>query len=1139
MNRGSETPTRVRSSGSRKSWLRPLVFGAAALSGFLALALVGRRSASAGTRVLGAFHPALSVLEAGGLRTLQWLWRHQKAIGWAVTGSAVALGVLGLLATRLRARSFLLVLTGFALAAWGQLVLWQKGLTPEGVCLYLGGVLCAVVLGLLHPMTRLRGFPALPSPADPPEPSREAGRSMPLGEWAVVLGLTLLGLLFRGYALTEHPAGFDSEMTSVMLGSYTGFGIGFYTTTEELGTGAGLFHVVTHYVLYRLFGASIFTIRLAAVFWGVLAIPLLYWLTRRIAGRGAAIVATVLFIAAPEQLFWSRTENTHFAPVAVLALVSAHLGLSMQERFAPRAALAAALWMPFSRYSYTPSFVLFTLPLLLAAHAAVFVRGALRRLRYVAPILLGGLLVWVFSLSVLEFSLQPRNGWRFINPATIKGEVAWRHDIREDARPLKVLRTQGARVVRNAGHVLAGMTYNAKYTTHWYGRYVVGPDRNTMISAGLAVLCALGIGYLLGQIHDRRAALLLLWIVIGLLPGCMSGEPEARRISIVFPALPIVAGVFVAASARLARETAGRLASMGMIAALGVAVVLTAFTSLASNLLLPTGPLRIDREIRFATPLFERCDMVLHNMQGRGHEVAEIGALDPLVRGRPGRCSQLVQKKDWPGAALLPRCDFTDLVFRLTLSPDEIDLRRKSYRPTRVGYLLKDTRESRPHIELLQRLFPSAQTSELPPSAPEEERLLAIEVPISDIEALHAPEVSAATKEAAARARSALLTGVELVPASSTVSGLSIQGGLFVPERGWYRLRLEPPCPQAVLTAGTPPSTSSEVKPLLAGVHPFAIRLRAADSCRLPLTLRIESARLDGKPISTTFLAPRVVEAAGAIPVVAIPGYGEARAFAHLANRAVDVGADGKGSVFVLTFGSAGWKVHRFAPDGREEAVFDTQLSPRESRAALAVDPEGNCVLSCFSSVEIRDRSGKLLRSWTIPHEGLPSDAALLPDGRIVLCFPNRNSVEIFSRDGSLEDPLASGKRLEAPTGVTVAPDGTTVVVEESGLAHVFESPIRRGPPVEVATFRVAYPEPPYQPDLAGCAFDGTRLLFPHRLLSSPLVYDLKGRPLMASTPERDLSSKGLREAHGFCATRDALYVLDSYPSTVIRVARP
>ena len=1135
MSRGSETPFRV--SSTRREWLAPVVYCAAVLSGFVAFALVGRASDSQGARVLGALEPAFSSATDFGLRCLEWLGRHPTAVGRAVTGLAAALGVLAVLLTRLRALPFLLLLTGLTLATWGQLVLWQRGLTLGGLCLYLGGVFCAAVLGRIYPMTRLRGFPPLPSLADPPAPSRETGRGLPPFEWAVVLGLTLLGLLFRGYALTEHPAAFDGEMTSVMVGSYTRFGIGYYMKTEFLGTSAGLFHVLTHYVIYWLFGASIFTIRLVALFWGIVAIPLLYWLARRIAGRGAAIVATVLFIAAPEQLFWSRTDNTHFAPVAVLALVTAHVGLSMQKRFAPRAVLAAALCMPLSRYSYTPSFVLFTLPLLLAVHAAVFVRGAFRRLRYAVPILLGGLLLWVFGLSILEFSLQRDRGWRFINPATVKGEAAWRHAIRQDAGPLDVLAEQGLRVARNAGYVLAGMTYNTKYTSHWYTRFVL--DRNTLISAGLAVLCALGIGYLLGQIQERRAALLLLWIAIGLLPGCMSDEPEARRISIVFPALPIVAGAFVAASVRLAREAAGRLAARATIAVLGVAVVLTAFTGLASNLLLATTPLELEAEMRFATPLFERCDLVLHNDLGRNHEIAEIGALDTLVRGRPGRCTQLVEAKDWPGAALEPRCDFTDLVFQLTISPEERERRLRSYRPTRIGYLLAETSESQPHVELLRRLFPAAPTKEFrePKSG---ERLFTMEVPLSAIEALRAPEVSAESAEAASRVKRGLLEGIELAVANQSAPGLTIRGGLLLPEQDWYRFRLEPDCSSAKLTAGTLPFDSAEARPLLAGVHPFAIRFRAAADCRLPLTIRIERSRRPGKPVPTILLSPRAVLATEAVPVLAVPGYGESSVFARLADRPVDVGVDGKGSVFVLTLGPDGWKVHRFAPDGREEAVFNTELPRSENHATLSVDSEGNCVLSCISSLEIHDRSGAPLQSWKAPHEGLLSDAALLPDGRIVLCFPNRNSVEIFSRDGRFEGSLAPpGEGFVAPTGVAVAPDGTIVVLEETGLARVIRSPVGRRAPAELATFRVAYPEPPYPPDLAACAFDGTKqVLFPHRSRAAPLIYDLQGRPLMASAPERDLSAKGLKDAHGFCATHDALYVLDSYPSAVIRVAR-
>ena len=1139
MSRKSQTSVCVDSSSRPTSWLSPLLYTAAALTSFAAFSLIGRASDSRDARVLGTLDPAFDIAKAGGLMSLKWLWGHPVAIGVTITGVSVALSAIGARFGWPRARPLLVLLTAFSLATWGQLVLWQKGLATAGVCLYLGGVLGAAFLGRFYPMTGLAGFPALRSPADSVPSSRGLRRDMPWTEWSVVFALTLLGLLFRGYALTEHPASFDGETTRTMVGSYTGFGVKYNLETEFLGTGVGIFHVLTHYVLYRLLGASIFTIRLVSLFWGVVAIPLLYWFARRIAGRGAAVVATVLFIAAPEQLFWSRNDNTFFAPVGVLALVIAHLGLSLQERFTPRAVLAAALGMPLTRYSYTPTWVLVGLPLLLATHAAVFVRGAFRRLRYAAPILLGGLLLWIFSLSVLEFSLEPGRGWRFIHPAKVKGEVAWRHNIPEDAGLLEVFRQQGLRFVKNAGEVAAGMTFHANYATHWYARFFVDSDRNTSISAGLAVLCALGIGYLLGQLQDRRAALLLLWIAIGLLPGCLTEEPEARRISVIFPALPIVAAVFITASVRLARQAAGRLGAGTMIAALGVAAGLTAFTSLASNLLLETAPLRLDGVRRFAGSVLKRCDLVVHNLVEGEDDVFQIASLDTLVRRNPGSCSQLVEEKDWPRAALLPRCGFTDPVFELNLSRAERDLRRRNHHPTRIGYLLRETPESLVHVELLRRLFPSAETREFPAPVPTE-KLFALEVPLSAIESLRRPEMSVPRTEAAASAGTGLLEGSELAVSGHSSPGTTIRGGLLLPEKSWYRFRLEPPCSGAKLAAGTPLASSPEARPLLAGVHPFVIQFQQAADCRLPLKLRIENVRGSGEFVSPIFLSPRVVAASQAAPVVAVSGYGVSSLFARLADRPVDIGIDGKGEVFVLARSPEGWKVHRFSPDGREEAAFETELSRRESHAVLSVDAEGNCVLSCAFSVEVRDRSGRMLRSWKVPRDRPPSDAAFLPDGRIAFCFPNNGSVDVLSRDGRIEESFApQGKRF-APAGLAVAPDGTMAVVEESGFAHVFRASSRPWAPVEIASFEVAYPEIPYEPDLAACAFDGhDKVLFPHRALAVPLIYDLQGRPVMASAPDHDLSAKGLTNACGLRATRDALYILNASPPLIIRVARP
>jgi sugar lactone lactonase YvrE len=174
------------------------------------------------------------------------------------------------------------------------------------------------------------------------------------------------------------------------------------------------------------------------------------------------------------------------------------------------------------------------------------------------------------------------------------------------------------------------------------------------------------------------------------------------------------------------------------------------------------------------------------------------------------------------------------------------------------------------------------------------------------------------------------------------------------------------------------------------------------------------------------------------------------------------------------------------------------------------VDADGNCLLLCLFSVEIRDRSGRRIRSWDVPPGRPPTDAAWLPDGRIVICFPNRVAVDIFSRDGHLAEPFdPGGERFVAPTGIAVAPDGTILIMEESGRARVFRTPAGRWAPVPVGAFAVAYPEAPYPPDLAACAFDGTKqALFPHRSLAAPLAYDLEGRPLMAAIPGRDLSAK-------------------------------
>jgi 4-amino-4-deoxy-L-arabinose transferase-like glycosyltransferase len=216
-----------------------------------------------------------------------------------------------------------------------------------------------------------------------------------------VFVLTAAGLLLRAYALNELPAGFDSETVSSMIESRTAWGIRRYFDSSFLTTAPGMIHILTQRATFALFGTSPYSVRLASLLWGVAAVPLFYWLMRRIAGRAPATFMTAIFVVAPEQLYWSRTENAFFGPVSVLAIITTHLGLGMVERLSLRATLAAALWMPVCRFFYIPSFVLFVYPLALFAHALLFVRRAWRKAWYAVPVLAAGIGLWFYGLSIM------------------------------------------------------------------------------------------------------------------------------------------------------------------------------------------------------------------------------------------------------------------------------------------------------------------------------------------------------------------------------------------------------------------------------------------------------------------------------------------------------------------------------------------------------------------------------------------------------------------------------------------------------------------------------------------------------------------------------------------------------------------
>jgi hypothetical protein len=485
-----------RSLTLSRRWPGALALGAGTLAVFFVVAAIGNGEAARGERVFSILDGAIGLVRGWEPRWASWLLDHLILLGWTITAAIAALASAGLFLARARTAVLVLLAGAVSLATWGQILL-IKDRTILGGWLYVAGIICAIGLGVWSPMSRLPGFPVLPLPRDPSPPASRAG-SQKLRwacECAVIFLLTLVGLLLRAYALNEFPQGFDDETIGAMVQSRTLHGLRVYMGPEFLSTAPGVVHLLTQFLFFNIFGTSICALRLTAVFWGTAAIPLFYWLVRRIAGILPAIASTVLFLAAAEQLFWSRTENTFFVPCSALALITAHLGLWMTERVSLPATAAAASWMPVCRYFFVPSLVMFLYPIALLGHAVIFVRGARSRILSLAPVLGIGVVMWAFSLSFVQSAMNQWH-WRFVHPARVYGDAAWRKHgeaaFHQASFP-ELARLQTHLVLDHLGAVIVAFTYHRPAYTHWYDRVPASSTHRTWVNQATAVVFLLGV----------------------------------------------------------------------------------------------------------------------------------------------------------------------------------------------------------------------------------------------------------------------------------------------------------------------------------------------------------------------------------------------------------------------------------------------------------------------------------------------------------------------------------------------------------------------------------------------------------------------------------------------------------------------
>jgi len=1099
-----------------RRWPGVLAVLVTVLAAYTLIALIGVREDARDERILGSLSPVFLWLRDNGAAAQQWMQQNRTIVGRVGSGLLSAVALAALISRGRRAAPVVLLTVAFGLAGWAQVAVQGKD-TSQGLYLYLAAVAAALGLGLWCPLRRLATFPPFP-------PDRAAPRRGLTWGWecVLVLGLTLVALVSRTWALTELYDFFDLETIDWIVQGRTWFGYLGYLDYGFVQNNGGAVQFLPTQVILRLFGTSIFTLRMTAVLWAIAAVPLMYTLGRRLGGVTTALLASVFFITAPEQLFWARNENLHFAPMAVCALLTAHLALWMVERLSPLAVLLNALWMPWCRWFYSACMVAFLIPIATGLHALIFGRRLWRKVWYVVPLLAGGLLLWIFSLTVMKASLHNWQ-WQFVDPSAVYGASAWRKQGEfRDASMSDLARLQAVSMSTNFATVLRNMSDNTENFSHWCQRSQPA-DHRTILNIGLTLIVFVGLGYLLAQFHDRRAFVLLAWWGISVLPAILSQDPADRRMAMVFPASHALAATVLGAFLHLVGERGGRLAEAlaGVTTVLGCAAI--ALTNLASHLLLPINPVLYSDYPKFTRPLLEGSDATFTNIPGPFRTLSVFGNLDHFLESPT--CLQYIEPQHWLETLLNPRCAFDDSVYRITVGDAVIERLRQTYQPKRISYLLTDEPSSAPQIALLRALHPDAALISHP--VPRAERtLVAMTVGIDEVNKLRTPSLIAAGAVPAE-----ILAGVPLQrespPSGDAPAALTVEGGILVDTDGWYRWQVDPPCADAALSIGGSALPGEAVRPMLAGVHPFTLTVPPGDACGLPMRIVMDGV----VPHRTEPVPPEryVSRTVAALPEVRAPrveafaGYAPPAQAMQFRARPVDFGIDAQGNISVLMHEGETHRIRRFDPAGKELAAWDIPVPLTINPAAIAVAPDGSTAVLVQRTIHLYDPQGKEIATWDHPWFVWETQLAFW-GGNLVANIHHRNAIAVFTPKGELVKEFTTFQggpgSFYAPMAFGLDIEGNLLVQQLDGQALRFHLDGSEFAPVFIEEFRVDAAAP-------GSGFDGPdRMLVPseHGLR----VFGPGGVRLLATDPARDLSQQALGSALRIHRADGRLFILDS-----------